>query len=246
MADVDIVIPVYNEDREIVETLSALQRCVTVPFCILICYDHDDDRTLPVVEAYRQRTGLEVRFIKNTGAGAHGAVVSGFRASTSPAVITLPADDSFNADRIDRMVEVMRTGCDVVCASRFAEGGTMEGCRWLKAVIVRATAFTLYHVARVPTRDATNGFRLFSRRLLNTVAIESTTGFTYSLELLVKCHRLGWRIGEVPALWFERKTNESRFRVLGWAFAYLRWYWYAYATTYLRRGADTVPLLERS
>ena len=72
MPDVDIVIPVYNEDREIVATLTALERCVTVPFCVLICYDHEDDRTLPVVEAYRQRTGLQVRFIKNTGAGAHG------------------------------------------------------------------------------------------------------------------------------------------------------------------------------
>ena len=50
------------------------------------------------------------------------------------------------------------------------------------------------------------------------------------------------RIGEVPALWFERKHGTSRFRVLKWLPAYLRWYRYAFATTWLRRPAATVAL----
>jgi dolichol-phosphate mannosyltransferase len=56
----------------------------------------------------------------------------------------------------------------------------------------------------------------------------------------VKAHRLRWRIGEVPALWFERKHGTSRFRVLKWLPAYLRWYRYAFATTYLRRPPQSV------
>ena len=81
---------------------------------------------------------------------------------------------------------------------------------------MRASAFTLYYIARLPTHDASNGFRLFSRRLIKSVVIESDRGFCYSIELLVKCHRLGWPVAEVPAQWFERKQGESRFRVLGW------------------------------
>jgi dolichol-phosphate mannosyltransferase len=133
-----------------------------------------------------------------------------------------------------------------VCASRFIPGGTMKGCRWTKGLLVRAAAFTLYHFARVPSRDATNGFRLFSRRLLQSVRIESAQGFTYSLELLVKCHRLGWKTGEVPALWYERLGKPSRFRIVRWAPGYLRWYWYAFETTYLRKGPNTVPLPEEA
>ena len=121
----------------------------------------------------------------------------------------------------------------------------MEGCRWSKAVLVRATAFTLCHLARLPSHDATNGFRLFSRRLLNAVRIESTAGFAFSLELLVKCHRLGWKIGEVPARWFERGEGRSRFKLVRWATEYLRWYCYEYATTYLGRGPSTVRSLEQ-
>ena len=72
---------------------------------------------------------------------------------------------------------------------------------------MRAGNFTLYHLARLPTHDASNGFRLFSRRTMDEIAIESDRGFCYSIELLVKCHRLGWQIGEVPANWFERSAR---------------------------------------
>lgn len=118
----------------------------------------------------------------------------------------------------------------------------MQGCPWLKAVLVRIGAFTLHRIARLPTHDPTSGFRLFSRRVIDRIAVESDEGFCYSIELLVKAHRLGWRIGEIPALWFERKHGASRFRVLKWLPAYLRWYRYAFATTFLRRPADTVVM----
>jgi dolichol-phosphate mannosyltransferase len=121
-------------------------------------------------------------------------------------------------------------------------GGAMVGCPWLKAALVRTANFTLRHVARLPTHDASNGFRLFSRRVVDTIVIESDQGFCYSIELLVKAHRLGWRIGEVPTRWCERTHGTSRFRVLKWLPAYLRWYRYAFATTFLRQGPETVPL----
>jgi dolichol-phosphate mannosyltransferase len=54
----------------------------------------------------------------------------------------------------------------------------------------------------------------------------------------VKCHRLGWPIGEVPIEWYERTAGQSRFRVLKWLPKYLRWYFYAFATTWL--GARSV------
>jgi dolichol-phosphate mannosyltransferase len=140
------------------------------------------------------------------------------------------------------MAALVREGCDVVCASRFMPGGTMRGCPWLKAVLVRTAAFTLHYIAAIPVRDPTSGFRMFSRRVIEQIDIESDRGFCYSIELLVKAHRLGWRVSEVPALWFERQHGTSRFRVLKWLPAYLRWYRYAFATTLLRRSPSTIVL----
>lgn len=243
VSQLDIVIPVYNEGRNIVAVLGALAREVKTPARVLICYDSEDDDTLSAIRSNPQaHAGLPVDFVRNHARGAHAAVMAGFTASRAPFVVVYPADDDFNPAVLDRMVTSAQQGCDIVCASRFMPGGTMQGCPWLKAVLVRTAAFTLHRLARLPTHDATSGFRLFSRRVIERIAVESDQGFCYSIELLVKAHRLGWRIGEVPALWFERKHGTSRFRVLKWLPAYLRWYAYAFATTFLRRSPDTVPL----
>lgn len=239
----DVIIPVYNEGANIVPTLRSIARAVRTPLAVMICYDREDDDTLPAIENNRAAFGdMLIAFVRNRAKGAHSAVLTGFAQSAAPFVLVFPADDDYNAGMVDAMVAKADAGCDVVCASRFMAGGEMHGCPWLKAALVRAANFTLYFLARLPTRDASNGFRLFSHRAVHEIAIESTAGFCYSIELLVKCHRLGWRIGEVPARWFQRTHGESRFRVLKWLPAYLRWYAYAFATTWLRRSAHTVRM----
>jgi len=239
----DIIIPVYNEGANILPTLQSLLHEVKTPLRVLICYDREDDDTLTAIRNNRDAiAALSIEFVRNRGRGAHGAVLTGFAASAAPFAIVLPADDDYNAGILDAMVARAESGCDIVCASRFMPGGGMVGCPWLKAVLVRAGNFTLRYFARLPARDASNGFRLFSRRIMDEIAVESDRGFSYSIELLVKCHRLGWRIGEVPAQWFERAHGTSRFRVVSWLPDYLRWYLYAFATTYLRRPAATVTL----
>ena len=242
-ARLDIVIPVYNEGANILRTLAAIEKDVATPSCVLICYDMESDNTLPAIENNRALfPKTTIRFVRNQGHRAHGAVMSGFAESKAPFVLVMPADDDYNAGILDAMVAKAQTGCDIVCASRFMQGGSMGGCPRLKAFLVRAGSLTLHHVARLPARDASNGFRLFSRRVLDRIAIESDSGFCYSIELLVKAHRLGWPIGEVPARWIERQHGTSRFKVLSWLPAYLRWYFYAFATTFLRRPPETVGL----
>jgi dolichol-phosphate mannosyltransferase len=240
-SDLDIVIPVYNEGRNILPTVDALAKHLAEPFRVMICYDRDDDDTLVALNDY-QKPNCEIRFVKNRGEGAIGAVLTGFADSTAGVVLMIPADDDYNAPRLNEMIRQMREGNDIVAPSRFMRGGCMVGCPWLKATLVRLAAATLYYVAGMPTHDPTNGFRFFSRRVLDRIPIESTVGFAYSLELLVKCHRLGWKIAEVPAEWYERKAGTSRFKVIKWVPQYLRWFWYGFATTFLLRRASSVKL----
>ena len=129
---------------------------------------------------------------------------------------------------------------DIVVASRFMQGGSMKGCPLIKEVLARTASTTLYLLSSIPVRDASNGFRLFSRRLLNTVYVESKVGFAYSLELLVKCKRLKLKIFEIPAKWEERSQGSSRFKLFKWLPEYLQWYFYGLGTTWLRKGPEHV------
>ena len=233
----DIVIPVFNEGTNIINVLESFRLHVKTPYRVLICYDFEEDNTLEALRSYDSAT-CEIIPVKNTGRGPHAAILTGFKASTASAVLVFPADDLYNAGIIDALfAKHAQENCEVVAASRFMPGGRMEDCPWLKSVLVRTASFTLYYIGRLPVHDATNGLRLFSRRTLDTIQIESSKGFVYSLELLVKVHRLGWKIGEVPSVWIERKRHQgkSRFKVSEWLTAYLHWYLYGLATTFLRK-----------
>lgn len=225
----DILIPVYDEGDNILQVIDHLRKEVTTPFRLLICYDYDQDTTLSELKKYQHLDKIDLCLVKNQKKGVLEAILTGIQKTTSPAVLIFPADDTYNAGIIDKMVHEFNEGFDIVCASRFMPGGKMEGCPWLKSILVRGAAFTLYHLAHLPSHDATNGFRLFSRRVLEQFTIETPQGWAFSLELLVKTHRYGWKITEVPALWYERTTNgKSRFRVFKWLPSYLRWYFYAF------------------
>ncbi len=238
--DLDIVIPAYNEGENILEVLRALGRDVQTSIRVFICYDFDDDRTLSALE--RAGVDFEIVLVKNRGRGVHDAVMTGFEATTAPAVLTFGADEANNAKIIDAMYTKLREGNDIVVASRLLPGGAMEGGPRFKSLVVTTASYILHRVAFLPATDATYAWRMFSRKILNTVAIESTQGFTYAIELLVKCHRLGWRIAEVPAQWLPRARGQSRFNFRKWLPHYARWFFYALGTTYLRKSPGTVKL----
>ena len=236
----EIIIPVYNEGKNINNVLAQFQNKVKSSFRVLICYDHDDDTTLNSYDP--KKFSFEIVQLKNQGTGAHGAVVTGKYYSKSDCVIIFPADDIINQNIIDEMYKRFNDGADIVVASRFMKGGSMKGCPLFKSILVRLASKTLYHLSSIPVQDASNGFRLFSRKILNTVEIESSTGFTYSIELLVKAERLRLTISEVPAKWEERKKGQSRFRVMNWAPNYIKWYFYGLATSWLFKGPKSVKL----
>src|SRR5262249_36218852 len=127
--ELDIVIPVYNEGRNIVPVLAGLSRAGATPTRGLLCYDDEPHATLPATPpAPRVLPGLPVDPVRKRSRGAHAAVMTGFARSTAPFVLMFPADDHVNAPMLDRMVVLARGGCDIVCASRFMPGGAMIGC----------------------------------------------------------------------------------------------------------------------
>ena len=230
---IDIVIPVFNEGESIIEVIELLEQNVKTKFRILICYDFDEDNTLEAIN--RTERSAVIEFIKNTGTGPCDAVKSGFNASNSECIIVYPGDDISNQKIIDTMYKKYVQGADVVVASRFIPGGSMIGCPLIKSILVRTASFSLFLLSSIPVKDASNGFRLFSRKVLNTINIQSTHGFTYSLEILVKCDRLNLPIQEVPAQWVERKEGKSNFKVFFWLKMYLRWYYYGLETSWFNK-----------
>jgi glycosyltransferase involved in cell wall biosynthesis len=231
------VIPVYNEGENVVPTLrGVVERTRSRPLEVLVVHDFDEDTTVPVVKRL-QAEMPELRLHRNTlGRGVLNAMKSGLRAARAQYVLITMGDGSDDPDDIDRMYELARAGADVVAGSRYMRGGRQLGGPLLKRSMSRAAGLSLHWLGGIPVHDATSNFRMYSKRLLNQVTIESTGGFELGIELTVKAYLLGMTVAEVPTTWRDRTAGTSRFQLWQWLPRYLKWYRAGLAGRFSKRG----------
>jgi len=232
----DILIPVFNEEETIVKTIENIFSTVKYDYKIIICYDYDEDPTLKIIkESFPHNS--KIVFVKNFAQGFNNALISGFKSSTAKAVLVFMADDHINHNIINLCYEKFTEGYQVVCPSRFIRGGKMTGNPFLKGIITKLVSFFLFNFTSFPIKDSTNSFRLFSKELINKVKIESNKGFTLSLELTAKAHRLGYKITEIPTIWVERDKGKSRFKLFSFILPYTKWLYYIVKTSIFYKNA---------
>jgi glycosyltransferase involved in cell wall biosynthesis len=232
--ELSIVLPVYNEGEAVEPVLRALSGAVNTPHELVVVYDFDGDTTVPVIA----RLATEIpglRGLRNDlGRGVLNAMKAGIAGTAAPFVLISMADGSDDPGVVDPMVALARAGADVVSASRYVRGGRQVGGPALKRLLSRTAGLTLHWFAGVPTHDPTNNFKLYSRRFLDSVTIESTAGFELALELTVKATRDGRRVTELPTTWRDRTAGKSNFKLRKWLPHYLHWYWVAFRARWLR------------
>ena len=221
----DLIIPVYNE-KNIVKLLDYLNDNTKKLSNIFICYD-DEDLTIKIIKNSKYSNAKNIFLIKNPYTGPCEAIKAGISKSTASAIIVYPADDYNNGFLLDKMYKFYSEGYDVVCPSRFIKGGLMKKCPLIKFLLVKIVSFLLFYLSNIKIKDPTNGFRLFSKKLIDEHQIESKTGFAYSLELLIKAKKNNLNIKEIPSIWIEREDRKSTFKIFKWSPQYLKWFFYA-------------------
>lgn len=228
---ISIILPVYNEDGNIAACLRGLTSVLQGDVHeILVCYDFDEDKTLPAIEAMPDRPPT-VRLVRNTlGRGVAFAIRAGLQAARGDVLVTTMADLSDPPEVIPLMARKIREeGADVVSGSRYMKGGSQTGGPGFKVLLSRSAGLSLRWLAGLGTHDATTNFRAYGRRYIDQVRIESVTGFELGLELTAKAHLRGFKVDEVPSTWKDRSAGESRFKLWAWLPRYLRWYLQAMA-----------------
>jgi len=233
-----VVIPVYNEGEHVVPVLKALASSIATPHELVVVYDFDGETTVPVIDRLRHDLPTLRGLRNDLGRGVLNAMKAGIAGTTGRYVLITMADGSDEPDVIDSMVSLAGAGADVVAGSRYMRGGGQVGGPPLKRVLSRVAGLSLHWLARVPTHDATNNFKLYSRRFLDSVTIQSTAGFELALELTVKATLQGRKVAEVPTTWRDRTAGTSNFKLRQWLPHYLHWYRLAFTGRWLGARKD--------
>lgn len=222
-----IITPVYNEADNFPALYKAVKKHIKTPHVLTVVYDFDEDTTVPVAKQYAAKDKT-VKLHKNSiGRGALNALKSGFDSVKSGPVLIIMADLSDDLSMVDDMYKKYLEGASVVCGSRYMKGGKQIGGPWLKRTLSRLAGVSLYWVRRVPTHDITNNFKLYDKKLLDSITIESQGGFEIAMEITVKAFHQRLSIVELPTTWRDREAGEANFKLWAWLPSYLRWYFYA-------------------
>ena len=220
--------PVFNEGEAVEPVIRALVREVQTGHEILVVYDFDEDATVPVIA----RLAAELPTVRgqrnDLGRGVLNAMKAGIAGSNGTYVLITMSDGSDEPHVVDSMVALARGGADVVAASRYMRGGRQLGGPFIKRWMSRVAGLTLHWFGGVGTHDSTSNFKLYARRFLDAITIESQAGFELALELTVKATIAGRPVAEVPTTWRDRTAGASNFKLRKWLPQYLRWYLLAF------------------
>ena len=225
---VSVIVPAYNEGKDIQPVLDRLVEGISLPFEILVVVDDEEDTT---VAGVRDHMGEDprTRVLLNTfGPGPANAIRFGIEHARHPVVVVTMADGSDDPRMIDPLARLVERGVVVASASRYSRGGQQVGGPALKRMLSRAAGRSLGTLGRVGTYDATNSFKAYSTDFVREVGIHSRGGFEIGLELTAKARRLRRPVAELPTIWLDRSFGESRFDLRGWIPTYLRWYRFAF------------------
>ena len=213
-ARVLVIVPTYNERESlprIVPLILAQGKC----FHVLVVDDNSPDGTGRVADelaAGNERVDVLHRAGK-MGLGI--AYVAGFRRGLEgdfDILIEMDADLSHPPDMLPRLVSAL-DDADVAVGSRYV-GGRITVVNWPMSRLLISLFGSWYArmITRVPVNDATGGFNAFRRPVIEAIGLDriESNGYSFQIELKLRAWRAGFALREVPIVFTERDSGESK------------------------------------
>jgi dolichol-phosphate mannosyltransferase len=210
------LIPTYNESESIQEILlriDTFRKTNTVDeFAILLIDDNSPDKTADLAESMHLSNFDVLRRSKKMGLGP--AYLAGFKwglARNYDFFIEMDADGSHLPEQLDRLILASKS-TDLVIGSRWVSGGGIENWPKSRQVISRCGTWYAGTLLRLPYKDLTSGFRVFSRRCLEVQPLTEirSKGYGFQVEMALRIHDSGFSILEVPITFVERAHGNSK------------------------------------
>ncbi|KPK98797.1 MAG: hypothetical protein AMJ95_02320 [Omnitrophica WOR_2 bacterium SM23_72] len=223
---ISIIIPVYNEQENIGEVINRAQYFIDSTYELIVVNDYSSDNTRKIMEDLSCKFH-NIRLIDNKLAkGFAHALKSGFVHATGDVVIPIMGDLSDDLATLKKMLEKIHEGYDIVCGCRYIKGGSRLGSWGLKGLLSFWAGWSIYYLSGIPTHDIANAFKMYTKRVLESIEIKSQA-FEISMEIPLKAYFLGFKITEVPTLWKERTKGKSNFKIFKLLPPYLKLYFWA-------------------
>jgi dolichol-phosphate mannosyltransferase len=220
--NVVIIIPTYNEEGHIRETLKLLEHEISHiekhTFDMLVFDSNSSDKTIPYVKSLQADFKNIHLLVEEKKSGLGGAYIKAMRYVMenldADVVFEFDADGSHQPKYIPKMMLLLEQGADVVIGSRYVAGGKIDAnWAWNRRMIsLMGNGIARLFLTR-KFHDITSGFRATKVNILKTVSLENllSKNYAYKIHLLWELHLRTAAIVEVPITFLEREYGFSKF-----------------------------------
>jgi dolichol-phosphate mannosyltransferase len=209
-----VIMPTYNE-RENLPRIAPLVLAEDPRIEILVVDDNSPDGTGDLAAEMGKKDGRVHLLRRASKDGLGRAYLAGFRWGLErryQLLCEMDADFSHHPNNLPVFIDVARSS-DVVIGSRYV-GGRVNVVNWpmSRLLISYFGSFYARTITGMPVRDATGGFNLFRREVLETLDLGriQSNGYSFQIELKFRAYRRRFRLREVPIVFIERETGESK------------------------------------
>lgn len=204
--DLDIVIPVYNEEAALADCVERLvARLATLPLSarITIADNASTDDTWTVAQQMTARY-MQVQAVRLDAKGRGRALRQAWTTSNATVVAYMDVDLSTDLDALFPLVAPLLSGhSDVAIGTRLSKGSrVVRGAK--REFISRSYNLLLRTALRVRFSDAQCGFKAIrTDRATELLPLVQDNDWFFDTELLTLAERAGMRIHEVPVDWID-------------------------------------------
>jgi dolichol-phosphate mannosyltransferase len=211
-----IVLPTYNEAENLPKIVSTLFKLPLTDLKLLIVDDNSPDGTGKMADDFAQQHQGRISVMHRTGKlGLGTAYILGFQQAIkdgAEVIGQMDADFSHPPEKLIEMLAALDQN-DVVLGSRYVPGGKVDERWpiWRKGLSSFGNIYARSILA-LPVRDATGGFRVWRNQTLCSMPLERvrSNGYAFQVEMTYIAHSLGFRFGEIPIYFADRRWGDSK------------------------------------
>ena len=212
---VSIIIPTYNESRNIIQILKSIGENLPKNLTAeaIVVDDNSPDSTGKIVEEYlknvKKIAGYTMDIIHRTSKnGLSSAILSGIQRAKGDTIVVMDSDFSHPPQIIPKLVESLKKyQCDLVIASRYISGGKINGWTLKRKIMSKVATLIAKKGLGVKTNDPMSGFFAFKKNILKGINFDAI-GYKILLEILVK--KSGIDVKEIPYTFENRSSGSSK------------------------------------
>ena len=235
-----IVLPAYNEEGSIEETLRTLYAKLQeeqIDHEIVVVNDNSKDNTLGLLTTIQETIPTLVVHTNHGPNGFGYAIRYGLERFQGDCVAIMMSDLSDDpADLVAFYRKMVAENLDCVFGSRFIKGSKIVDYPYIKLFINRIANSIIRLVIGINYNDSTNAFKLYKRETIRGISPLLSPHFNLTIELSLKSIVRGYSYAVLPNSWKNRKSGESKLKIKEMGSRYFFILMYCFVEKYFSRG----------